>query len=104
MLTLHLSHLDVWYLGDKHKYENKLSKLVTIKYSKNDYVRCSAISPDGTWVVYSTEEKLKIFSLIMVCNIFLFVNHIYYFNFIMSLNSVKYFIMLLFRILLLVNQ
>jgi len=67
---LHLSHLDVWYLGDKHKYENKLSKLVTIKYSKNDYVRCSAISPDGTWVVYSTEEKLKIFSLIMVRNIF----------------------------------
>jgi len=63
---LHLSHLDVWYLGDKHKYENKLFKLVTIKYSKNDYVRCSAISPDGTWVVYSTEEKLKIFSLIMV--------------------------------------
>lgn len=65
---LHLSHLDVWYLGDKHKYENKLLKLVTIKYSKNDYVRCSAISPDGTWVVYSTEEKLKIFSLIMVLN------------------------------------
>ncbi|CAI6350697.1 unnamed protein product [Macrosiphum euphorbiae] len=65
VLMLHLSHLDVWYLGDKHKYENKLSKLVTIKYSKNDYVRCSAISPDGTWVVYSTEEKLKIFSLIM---------------------------------------
>lgn len=104
MLMLHLSHLDVWYLGDKHKYENKLSKLVTIKYSKNDYVRCSAISPDGTWVVYSTEEKLKIFSLIMVCNIFLFDNHKYYFNLIMSLNSVKYFIMLLFRILPLVNQ
>jgi len=80
VLMLHLSHLDVWYLGDKHKYDNKLSKLVTIKYSKNDYVRCSAISPDGTWVVYSTEEKLKIFSLIMVCNIFLFVNHIYSFN------------------------
>jgi len=67
---LHPSHLDVWYLGDKHKYENKLSKLVTIKYSKNDYVRCSAISPDGTWIVYSTEEKLKIFSLIMVCDVF----------------------------------
>lgn len=63
---LYLSHLDIWFLGDKHKYENKLSKLVTINYSKNDYVRCSAISPDGTWVVYSTEEKLKIFSLIMV--------------------------------------
>lgn len=66
VLMLYLSHLDVWFLGDKHKYENKLSKLVTIKYSKNDYVRCSAISPDGTWVVYSTEEKLKIFSLIIV--------------------------------------
>ncbi|XP_025416080.1 U3 small nucleolar RNA-associated protein 4 homolog [Sipha flava] len=65
VLMLHIGHLDVWYLGDKHKYENKLSKLVTIKYSKNDYVRCSAISPDGTWIVYSTEEKLKIFSLIM---------------------------------------
>lgn len=63
---LYLSHLDVWYLGDTYTFENKLSKLVTIKYSKNDYVRCSAISPDGTWIVYSTEEKLKIFSLIMV--------------------------------------
>lgn len=72
---LHLSHLDVWYLGDKHKYENKLSKLVTIKYSKNDYVRCSAISPDGTWVVYSTEEKLKIFSLIMVLILVYIVRH-----------------------------
>jgi len=75
VLMLHLSHLDVWYLGDKHKYENKLSKLLTIKYSKNDYVRCSAVSPDGTWVVYSTEEKLKIFSLIMV-----FFNHLCYFK------------------------
>lgn len=66
LLMSDLSHLDIWYLGDKHKYENKLAKLVTLKYSKNDFVGCSAISPDGTWVVYSTEEKLKIFSLIMV--------------------------------------
>jgi len=89
VLMLHLSHLDVWYLGDKHKYENKLSKLLTIKYSKNDYVRCSAISPDGTWVVYSTEEKLKIFSLIMV-----FFNHIYCFiiNNSSKLNKIFYYV------------
>lgn len=66
VLMSYLSHLDIWYLGDKQKYENKLSKLATIKYSKNDYVRCSTISPDGSWIVYSTEAKLKIFSLIMV--------------------------------------
>jgi hypothetical protein len=90
---LHLSHLDVWYLGDKHKYENKLSKLVTIKYSKNDYVRCSAISPDGTWVVYSTEEKLKIFSLIMVRNIFFFIDNIMYFSFNLVLNCSLHFLL-----------
>lgn len=73
MLMSYLNRLDIWYLGDKHKYENKLSKLVTIKYSVNDYVRCSTISPDGTWVVYSTEEKLKIFSLIMVLH-YVFIN------------------------------
>ncbi|XP_050534508.1 U3 small nucleolar RNA-associated protein 4 homolog isoform X2 [Daktulosphaira vitifoliae] len=65
VMLKYLSHLDIWHLGDKHKYENKLSKLVTIKYSKNDFIRCATISPDGTWIVYSTEEKLKIFSLIM---------------------------------------
>ncbi|XP_050429203.1 U3 small nucleolar RNA-associated protein 4 homolog [Adelges cooleyi] len=65
VLLKYPSRLDIWYLADKHRYENKLAKLATIQYSKNDFVRCSAISPDGTWIVYSTEEKLKIFSLIM---------------------------------------
>lgn len=92
---LYLSHLDVWYLGDKHKYENKLSKLVTIKYSKNDYVRCSAISPDGTWVVYSTEEKLKIFSLIMV--LYKTFSNLYCLK-------ILFIIIIYLRILLLVNQ
>jgi len=103
-MMLYPNHLDIWYLGDKHKYENKLTKLVSIKCSKNDYVRCSAISPDGTWIVYSTEERLKIFSLIMVLyllfNIFIFIPlilHFFFFNCIIS-NFI------LFRILSQVNQ
>uniref|UniRef100_A0AAV2L6E2 Cirhin n=1 Tax=Knipowitschia caucasica TaxID=637954 RepID=A0AAV2L6E2_KNICA len=65
-------HLEVWRLGESEGYgkdgdrlsvKRKPEKLIHLKRKGEDHISCSALSPCGTWLAYSTVSCVRLYRL-----------------------------------------
>uniref|UniRef100_A0A8C1BJA9 UTP4 small subunit processome component n=1 Tax=Cyprinus carpio carpio TaxID=630221 RepID=A0A8C1BJA9_CYPCA len=72
MLFQYPGHLELWRLGESEgKGEDDIhlfvkrnpEKLLHLKVKGEDHIRCSAVSPCGEWIVYSTASSLRLYRL-----------------------------------------
>lgn len=64
ILITYDEHLEVWHWSPKAT----LTHVAMIKSYKNKNIRCSSISSDGTWIVYSTENVFRLLRFCWVKN------------------------------------
>ncbi|TRY85240.1 hypothetical protein DNTS_009277 [Danionella cerebrum] len=66
------SHLELWRLGESEGQGTAGSclllkrmpeKLLQLKVKGEEHIRCSAVSPCGEWIVYSTASSLRLYRL-----------------------------------------
>uniref|UniRef100_A0A8C2Q1F0 Uncharacterized protein n=1 Tax=Cyprinus carpio TaxID=7962 RepID=A0A8C2Q1F0_CYPCA len=69
MLFQYPGHLELWRLGESEGKGSSLfvkrnpEKLLHLKVKGEDHIRCSAVSPCGEWIVYSTASSLRLYRL-----------------------------------------
>lgn len=76
LLLKYADYLELWRLGNfKNQFaydegdrkffalEKKPEKLLELKSVQDEPITCSAISPDGCWIVYSTRNHIRMFAL-----------------------------------------
>ncbi|KAL5292594.1 CIRH1A family protein [Megaselia abdita] len=76
VLLRYTNYLELWRLGEKKKQfayeedERKIfalekgpEKLLELKAVKDETITSCAISPDGSWIVYSTQNSIRMFVL-----------------------------------------
>uniref|UniRef100_A0A673ME53 U3 small nucleolar RNA-associated protein 4 homolog n=1 Tax=Sinocyclocheilus rhinocerous TaxID=307959 RepID=A0A673ME53_9TELE len=69
MLFQYPGHLELWRLGESEGKGSSLfvkrnpEKLLHLKVKGEDHIRCSAVSPCGEWIVYSTASTLRLYRL-----------------------------------------
>lgn len=65
-------HLELWRLGesdalgkpgDRLPVKKKPEKLLQLKTKGEDHIRCSSLSPCGSWLVYSTVSTVRLYRL-----------------------------------------
>lgn len=65
-------HLEVWRLGESEGHgkpgdtlpvKRKPEKLIQLKQKGEDHICCSALSPCGTWLAYSTTSSVRLYKL-----------------------------------------
>uniref|UniRef100_A0A672PYF8 U3 small nucleolar RNA-associated protein 4 homolog n=1 Tax=Sinocyclocheilus grahami TaxID=75366 RepID=A0A672PYF8_SINGR len=78
MLFQYPGHLELWRLGESEGKGSSLfvkrnpEKLLHLKVKGEDHIRCSAVSPCGEWIVYSTASSLRLYRLHYQRFLFLF--------------------------------
>ncbi|XP_016318147.1 U3 small nucleolar RNA-associated protein 4 homolog [Sinocyclocheilus anshuiensis] len=72
MLFQYPGHLELWRLGESEGkgipgsslfVKRNPEKLLHLKVKGEDHIRCSAVSPCGEWIVYSTASTLRLYRL-----------------------------------------
>ncbi|KTG41512.1 hypothetical protein cypCar_00001132 [Cyprinus carpio] len=72
MLFQYPGHLELWRLGESEGkgtpgsslfVKRNPEKLLQLKVKGEDHIRCSAVSPCGGWIVYSTASTLRLYRL-----------------------------------------
>uniref|UniRef100_A0A672PSW3 U3 small nucleolar RNA-associated protein 4 homolog n=1 Tax=Sinocyclocheilus grahami TaxID=75366 RepID=A0A672PSW3_SINGR len=72
MLFQYPGHLELWRLGESEGkgipgsslfVKRNPEKLLHLKVKGEDHIRCSAVSPCGEWIVYSTASSLRLYRL-----------------------------------------
>ncbi|XP_027017808.1 U3 small nucleolar RNA-associated protein 4 homolog [Tachysurus fulvidraco] len=72
LLFQYPTHLDLWRLGESDgsgmpgsslPIKRKPEKLLHLKIKGEDHVRCSAVSPCGEWIAYSTVASFRLYRL-----------------------------------------
>ncbi|XP_067245321.1 U3 small nucleolar RNA-associated protein 4 homolog [Chanodichthys erythropterus] len=72
MLFQYPVHLELWRLGESEGQgipgssllvKRKPEKLLHLKVKGEDHIRCSAVSPCGEWIAYSTASSLRLYRL-----------------------------------------
>ncbi|XP_067276363.1 U3 small nucleolar RNA-associated protein 4 homolog [Pseudorasbora parva] len=72
MLFQYPAHLELWRLGESEGQgipgssllvKRNPEKLLHLKVKGDDHIRCSAVSPCGEWIAYSTASILRLYRL-----------------------------------------
>ncbi|XP_043072748.1 U3 small nucleolar RNA-associated protein 4 homolog [Puntigrus tetrazona] len=72
MLFRYPGHLELWRLGESEGkglpgsslfVKRNPEKVLHLKVKGEDHIRCSAVSPCGEWIAYSTANTLRLFRL-----------------------------------------
>lgn len=72
LLFQYPGHLELWRLGESEGegipgssllLKRKPEKLLHLKVKGEDHIRCSAVSPCGEWIAYSTTSSLRLYKL-----------------------------------------
>lgn len=74
VLLRYPKHLELWRLGDSHTppspqithplpLSQDVVKLVQLLSKDNVRVRCAAVSPDASWLAYSTDSLFRLYTL-----------------------------------------
>ncbi|XP_053675156.1 U3 small nucleolar RNA-associated protein 4 homolog [Anopheles nili] len=61
VLLRYLNYLEVWSLAPQEKLSLGGVKLLQIRSKKDEHIATAAISPNGRWIVYSTESTIRLF-------------------------------------------
>ncbi|XP_072551252.1 U3 small nucleolar RNA-associated protein 4 homolog [Salminus brasiliensis] len=72
LLFQHPGHLELWRLGESEgngspgsvlPVKRKPEKLLHLKIKGEEHIRCSAVSPCGEWIAYSTVASFRLYRL-----------------------------------------
>uniref|UniRef100_A0A182WHT2 Anaphase-promoting complex subunit 4-like WD40 domain-containing protein n=1 Tax=Anopheles minimus TaxID=112268 RepID=A0A182WHT2_9DIPT len=61
VLLKYINYLEVWTLAPSKKPTQGGVKVLQIRSKKDEHILCAAISPNGRWIVYSTESTVRLF-------------------------------------------
>ncbi|XP_052896026.1 U3 small nucleolar RNA-associated protein 4 homolog [Anopheles moucheti] len=61
VLLKYVNYLEVWTLAPPNKPAQGGIKVLQIRSKNDEHILCAAISPNGRWIVYSTEHNVRLF-------------------------------------------
>uniref|UniRef100_A0A182MHI9 Anaphase-promoting complex subunit 4-like WD40 domain-containing protein n=1 Tax=Anopheles culicifacies TaxID=139723 RepID=A0A182MHI9_9DIPT len=61
VLLKYVNYLEVWTLAPPNKPTQGGIKVLQIRSKNDEHILCAAISPNGRWIVYSTEQTVRLF-------------------------------------------
>ncbi|XP_050074478.1 U3 small nucleolar RNA-associated protein 4 homolog [Anopheles maculipalpis] len=60
VLLKYVNYLEVWTLAPSNKPSQGGTKVLQIRSKNDEHIVCAAISPNGRWIIYSTEHTVRL--------------------------------------------